>query len=103
MEAKKKYQIIIKDLEDGTEKVNSETDAIFAVFDTGLSVRSTLATACNGNILANLLATAQRCVLEQIRNLPPEMQSLVAFASIVELGKFREEINTTEKKSDETP
>lgn len=96
MEAKKKYQIIIKDLEDGTEKMNVETDAIFAaVNNSGKGIGIMWATSCNGNTLTNLIISAQKDIIEKIKKLPPEMQIFITAMTAVEL----DEKNTTEKKS----
>lgn len=96
MEANKKYQIIIKDLEEGAEKLNVETDAIFAaVNNSGKGIGITCATSCNGNTLTNLFISAQKGIMEQITKLPHEMQILITTILAVELGAK----NTTEKKS----
>lgn len=98
MEAKKKYQIIIKDLEEGAEKLNVETDAIFAATNKDKGVNITCATSCNGNTLINLFISAQKGIMEQILKLPPEMQIIITAITAVELG----DNNTRNENSEET-
>lgn len=65
----KKYQIIIKNLEDGTEYVNETTDAFFGVCENDDKTKSMFYTSCNEQILLNVLFQAYKDIGKYIKKL----------------------------------
>lgn len=56
----KKFQIIIKDLEEGTECVNQTTDAFFGVCENDDKTKSMFYTSCNEYTILDVLLQAYK-------------------------------------------
>lgn len=65
----KRFQIIIKDLEEGTECVNQTTDAFFGVCENDDKTKSMFYTSCNLQILLNVLFQAYKDIGKYIKKL----------------------------------
>lgn len=77
----KKIQIIIKDLENGTECVNQTTDAFFCVCENDDKIKSMFYANCNEQILLNVLFQAYKDILKYIKKLSDEAK--LAFISVL--------------------
>lgn len=82
-----KYQIVIKDLEEGKEVVNTETNALFSVIVDKDNTRVVFATECNKMDMVRLLTHIKKGYKDALKSVPPDILALLAMAEALIIKK----------------